>query len=88
MFALQTFEGNPLTREYPRSALMLGLEQGSKLGNNPFKIGLIGATDSHTSFAHAALAGVRRGALRHQDGSGGTRVLQERAYTSPIWYTL
>jgi len=39
--------------EYARSALMLGLEQRSKLGINPFKFGMIGATDSHTSFAQA-----------------------------------
>jgi hypothetical protein len=112
MFALQTFEGNPLTREYAekrmrweplyeatqykgdsethpflspkdefadferwdkanlamqkphkdeyfkheyaRSALGLGLEQESKVGHNPFKFGMIGSTDSHTSFAQAA----------------------------------
>jgi hypothetical protein len=112
MFALQTFEGNPLTREYAetrmrweplyettqykgdsethpflspkdefadferwdkanlamqkphkdeyfkyeyaRSALKLGLEQENKIGSNPFKFGMIGATDSHTSFAQAA----------------------------------
>jgi len=40
--------------EYARSALMLGLEQESKLDINPFKFGMIGATDSHTSFAQAA----------------------------------
>jgi hypothetical protein len=112
MFALQTFEGNPLTREYAetrmrweplyeatqykgdsethpflspndefadferwdkanlamqkphkdeyfkyeyaRSALMLGLEQENTIGSNPFKFGMIGSTDSHTSFAQAA----------------------------------
>jgi len=112
MFALETFEGNPLTREYAekrmrweplyeatqykgdsethpflspkdefadferwdkanlamqkphkdeyfkyeyaRSALGLGLEQESKVGSNPFKFGMIGSTDSHTSFAQAA----------------------------------
>ena len=40
--------------EYARSALQLGLAQESKLGVNPFKFGMIGATDSHTSFAQAA----------------------------------
>ena len=39
--------------EYARSALMLGLQQEGQLGVNPFKFGLIGATDSHTSFAQA-----------------------------------
>jgi len=37
--------------EYVRSALKLGLQQKAKLGVNPFKFGLIGSTDSHTSLA-------------------------------------
>jgi len=40
-----------LPHEYARSALKLGLEQAAKLGANPFKFGMIGATDSHTSLA-------------------------------------
>jgi hypothetical protein len=40
--------------EYARSALMLGLEQEAQLGVNPFKFGMIGSTDSHTSFPQAA----------------------------------
>ena len=39
--------------EYARSALKLGLDQQAKLGVNPFKFGLIGSTDSHTSLATA-----------------------------------
>ena len=39
--------------EYSRSALKLGLAQGQALGANPFKFGMIGATDSHTSFSNA-----------------------------------
>ncbi len=39
--------------EYARSALMLGLEQEAQLGVNPFKFGMIGSTDSHTSFPQA-----------------------------------
>jgi hypothetical protein len=34
--------------EYARSALKNGLKAEAKLGVNPFKIGLIGSTDSHT----------------------------------------
>lgn len=41
------------TYEYARSGLKLGLEQQSKLGVNPFKFGMIGSTDSHTSLATA-----------------------------------
>ena len=37
--------------EYSRSALKLGLAQEQALGVNPFKFGLIGASDSHTSLA-------------------------------------
>ena len=40
-------------QEYSRSALKLGLEQQARLGVNPFKFGLIGSTDSHTSLATA-----------------------------------
>ena len=111
LFALQTFEGNPLTREYAktrmrweplyevtqmkgdsethpvvspkdsfadfeswdranlamlkestpevkpfeyaRPALKNGLSQAAKLGVNPFKFGMIGSTDSHTSYSNA-----------------------------------
>ena len=40
-----------LPREYARSALKRGLAYEKKLGINPFKIGLIGSTDSHTSLS-------------------------------------
>ena len=39
--------------EYARSALKLGLEQQVKLGVNPFKFGMIGSTDAHTSLSTA-----------------------------------
>ncbi len=39
--------------EYARSALKLGLQQETALGANPFKFGMIGATDSHTGFSSA-----------------------------------
>ncbi|UCH47622.1 MAG: DUF3604 domain-containing protein [Betaproteobacteria bacterium] len=40
-----------LQYEYGRSALKLGLKLGEKLGVNPFKFGLFGASDSHTALA-------------------------------------
>ncbi len=40
-----------LPNEYARSALKLGLQMEERLGVNPFKFGLIGATDAHTSLA-------------------------------------
>jgi hypothetical protein len=42
-----------MVSEYSRSALKLGLAQLDKLGVNPFKFGMIGATDSHTSWSNA-----------------------------------
>jgi Protein of unknown function (DUF3604) len=36
---------------YVRSALKLGLEHQAKLGVNPFKFGLVGGTDIHTSLS-------------------------------------
>ena len=46
------FEGRK-RGEYARSALRRGLAQAAVLGVNPFKYGLIGSTDSHSSFATA-----------------------------------
>jgi len=40
-----------LQYEYGRSALKLGLKLGDKLGVNPYKFGLSGASDSHTALA-------------------------------------
>ena len=40
-----------LPNEYARSALQIGLQQEAKLGANPFKFGMVGSTDAHTSLA-------------------------------------
>ena len=40
-----------LPTQYARSALRIGLQQEEKIGVNPFKFGLIGSTDAHTSLA-------------------------------------
>lgn len=40
-----------LPNEYAREALKRGLAHEAKLGTNPFKFGLIGSTDSHTSLS-------------------------------------
>ena len=40
-----------LPYEYTRTALQIGLQQQKKLGVNPFKMGQIGASDSHTALA-------------------------------------
>ena len=44
-------EQSMLQYEYARSALKLGLELGRKMGANPYKFGLSGATDSHTGLS-------------------------------------
>ncbi|MCY4428224.1 MAG: DUF3604 domain-containing protein [Halieaceae bacterium] len=43
-----------LQYEYARSALKLGLAQQDSTGANPFKFGMIGSTDAHTSLATGA----------------------------------
>ena len=44
---------NPLEGSYARGALNRGLGQHAKLGVNPFKVGLIGSTDSHIGLSSA-----------------------------------
>jgi hypothetical protein len=50
-FGLNPKEPEMLPHEYARSALKLGLEQQARIGANPFKFGMVGASDSHTSLA-------------------------------------
>jgi hypothetical protein len=50
-FGPQSKTPDMLPREYAREALKRGLAYEEKLGVNPFKFGLIGSTDSHTSLA-------------------------------------
>jgi hypothetical protein len=42
-----------LQYEYGRTALQLGLQAEKRLGVNPYKVGFIGSTDSHTALATA-----------------------------------
>ena len=42
-----------LAGEYARSALGTGLKLEDRLGTNPYKFGMVGSTDSHTSLATA-----------------------------------
>jgi hypothetical protein len=46
-------EDNMLQYEYSREALKNGLKLESTLGVNPYKFGVVGSTDSHTSLATA-----------------------------------
>jgi hypothetical protein len=40
-----------LPYEYARSALQIGMQLEQKLGVNPYKFGMVGSTDAHTSLA-------------------------------------
>ncbi len=44
-------EPGMINNEYAREALKRGLSYEQKLGVNPFKFGMVGSTDSHTSLA-------------------------------------
>lgn len=50
-FGLEAKTPDMLPREYAREALARGLAKEAELGANPFKFGLVGSTDSHTSLA-------------------------------------
>jgi hypothetical protein len=65
-----------LPREYARQALARGLAYEEEIGVNPFKFGLIGSTDSHTSlattrednyFGKASIVEPGTGANRYED---------------------
>jgi hypothetical protein len=65
-----------LPREYARQALARGLAYEEKMGVNPFKFGLIGSSDSHTSlattrednyFGKASIVEPGAGANRYED---------------------
>jgi len=51
--ALSEKRKTELPHDYVRSALRLGLQEQARLGVNPFKVGMIGSTDAHTSLATA-----------------------------------
>jgi len=80
-----------LATEYARSALQVGLQQEAKIGVNPFKFGMVGGTDAHTSLATfgrpllAFIAGEQRAWHRllcmGGIGLGACRNMGERKYT-------
>jgi Protein of unknown function (DUF3604) len=59
-----------LPREYARSALQRGLAYEAKLDVNPFKFGMIGSSDSHTSLAGTAEDNFYGKAAPFEPGSG------------------
>jgi hypothetical protein len=61
-----------LAGEYAREALKRGLAIEERLGTNPYKFGMIGSTDSHTSRAHDAPVHEQR--ERHDHGLAAGRL--------------
>jgi len=94
-----------LQGEYAREALKNGLVLEQELGTNPYKFGMVGATDSHTGLTTAeeenyfgkstsAEPSATRAAHPFVESKLGAEIPeeakligQERAYTSPIWYS-
>ncbi len=52
--AVRARPAGELQYEYARSALKIGLDQQAQYGVNPFKFGLIGSTDAHSSLPAVA----------------------------------
>jgi hypothetical protein len=46
-------EDDMLQYEYARTALQIGMQIEARVGANPYKVGMIGSTDSHTGLATA-----------------------------------
>ncbi len=51
LIGLEAKQDEMLKFEYIRSALKMGLKQEAELGVNPFKYGMIGSSDAHTSLS-------------------------------------
>jgi hypothetical protein len=102
---LGNFQGVPkedamLPHEYARPALGLGLQLERRLGTNPYRFGMIGATDSHTALATAEEdnffgkhSGVEPnpGRWRHPVGKAGDQVVagwqQASSGYAAVWAT-
>jgi len=66
-----------LPREYAREALKRGLAYEAKLGVNPFKFGMIGSTDSHTSLATTREDNFFGKATPVEPGAGENRYMEK-----------
>lgn len=71
-----------LPREYARTALARGLAYEAKLGVNPFKFGMIGSTDSHTSLSGTAEDNFYGKVTPMEPGSGDVRY--DEAIITPL----
>jgi hypothetical protein len=81
-------ESSMLQYEYARSAFRKGLQLGQKLGVNPFKSGMIGSSDTHTSLS-ATREDNYFGKLPHYEPSAKRFeevMLRKREDKSPVYY--
>ena len=75
-------EDSMLAGEYAREALKRGLSLEEKLGTNPYKFGLIGSTDTHTSLAYEK--GVPMGGDLTEAPDGGAPSFLVAALKDPL----
>ena len=76
-FGLGGKKPDMLPREYARQALMRGLKYEAELGTNPFKFGMIGSTDSHTSLATTREENSFGKATPGEPGTGEERYMEK-----------
>jgi Protein of unknown function (DUF3604) len=82
-FALAGKKPDMLPREYARAALQRGLQYEAKLGINPFKFGMIGSTDSHTSLATTREDNFFGKATPVEPGTGEARYMEKITGVNP-----
>ena len=82
-FALYGKKPDMLPREYAREALKRGLQYEARLGVNPFKFGMIGATDSHTSLATTREENFFGKASLTEPGTGEERYMEKITGSNP-----
>ncbi len=76
-FGLAGKKPDMLPREYARQALMRGLSYEAELGVNPFKFGMIGSTDTHTSLSTTREENSFGKATPVEPGTGDDRYMQK-----------
>ena len=82
-FALAGKKPDMLPREYARAALKRGLQYEAKFGVNPFKFGMVGSTDSHTSLATTREDNFFGKATPTEPGTGEERYMEKITGANP-----
>jgi hypothetical protein len=82
-FALAGKKPDMLPREYARAALKRGLQYEAKFGVNPFKFGMVGSTDSHTSLATTREDNFFGKATPTEPGTGEERYMEKITGVNP-----